>query len=87
MKPRLGKWILVNLEGISHTFSMIFSTISKISINVHEYGYNKNIICMSKYQIKLLCPGINLVLSLVFLDKMLWEYEYLVGTTPFLKVE
>ena len=42
LKPRLGKWILLKFEGtcISLIFSMIFSIISKISINVHEYGYN-----------------------------------------------
>ena len=73
-KPRLGKWILVNFEGTSLNFSMIFSIITKISINIHEYGYN--IICISNHKIKLLCPGINVIPSLVFLDKMLLKYEY-----------
>ena len=58
-KPHLGKWILVNFEGASLNFSMIFSIISKISINFHEYVYN--IICISNHKIKMLCPGINLV--------------------------
>ena len=39
-KPRLGNWILVNFEGTSLNFSMRCSIISKISINIHEYGYN-----------------------------------------------
>ena len=39
-KPRLGNWILVNFEGTSLNFSMRFFIISKISINIHEYGYN-----------------------------------------------
>ena len=57
-KPYLGKWILVNFEGASLNFSMIFSIVSKISITFHEYGYN--IICISNHQIKLLFSGINL---------------------------
>ena len=39
-KPDLCNWILVKFEGTSLNFSMGFSIISKISINIHKYGYN-----------------------------------------------
>ena len=86
LEPHLGNWILVNFEGTSLNLSMIFfSIISNIFINIHEYGYK--IICISNHQLKLLCPGINLVPSSVFWDKMLLKYEYVCRCTPlFLKV-
>ena len=62
-KARLGNWIFVILK--EHSLILIRSSlISKVSINIHEYGYK--IICISNHQIKLLCPGIKLVASLVF---------------------
>ena len=60
---RIAAEILVIFLHTPLNFSEILSLISKVFINIHEYGYW--IICISNYQIKLLCPGISLVPCLV----------------------
>ena len=59
-------------------FCAIFSFVYNVFINIHEY--DNLIICISDNQVKVLCLGISLMLTLVFYDELLLRYEYFVGT-------
>ena len=61
----------------------IFSLISNIFINIHEYA--NLIICISEHWMKVLCLNIQLVPSLKVSDELLLRYEYFCRNIPILK--
>ena len=61
----------------------IFSLISNIFINIHEYA--NLIICISEHWVKVLCLKIQLVPSLKVLDELLLRYEYFYRDIPILR--
>ena len=61
----------------------IFSLISNIFINIHEY--TNLLICISEHWIKVLCRNIQLVPSLKVLDELLLRYQYFCMDIPILK--
>ena len=73
-------WDIGNFIHTPLNFSEILSLISKVFINIHEYGYY--IICIFNYQIKLLCSGTSLVPCLVIKDEMLLRYDYFLYLYP-----
>ena len=52
----------------------IFSLISNIFINIHQYA--NLIICISEHWMKVLCLNIQLVPSLKVSDELLLRFEY-----------
>ena len=61
----------------------IFSLISNIFINIHEYA--NLIICISEHWMKVLCLNIQLVPSLKVSVELLLTYEYFCRDIPILK--
>ena len=61
----------------------IFSLISNIFINIHEYANLK--ICISEHWMKVLCLNIQLVPSLKVSDELLLRYEYFCRDIPILR--